>query len=300
MGIIGTPVIDPDSGTVYVVALTYENNTFVQRLHALDLTNGTERPHSPVVISAEDFDPAQEYQRPALLLSQGSVYVGHSSHCDMEPYHGFLFRFDAATLKPLGVINLSPGAVGNSIWQSGQGPAADADGNIFFVTSNGKWDGERNLADSIIRMSRDLVVQDWFTPINYPELDIRDWDLNSSGAMLVPGANAIIGVEKQGIAYLVDSAQLGHLGDEQALQKFRAAKGEVNVGPVYWNSATRGGMIYLWGQDDALKAYAFKNRSVEPTPLAVGAVTSAYPGGILSLSANGDTAGILWADAALT
>lgn len=300
MGIIGTPVIDPASGTLYVVALTYEKDTFVQRLHALDLSSGAERSHSPVVVSAEEFDPAQENQRPALLLLQGSVYVGHSSHCDMEPYHGFLFRFDATTLKQTGVINLSPGAEGNSIWQSGQGPAADGDGNIFFITSNGKWDGERNLSDSFIRMSRDLVVQDYFTPTNYPELDRRDWDLNSTGAMLIPGTNAMMGIGKQGIAYVIDRSNLGHLGDEHALQHFRAAKTQVNVGPVFWKSATKGGLFYIWGQDDALKVYAFKDGRFEPTPLAVGVATSSYPGGILSVSAHGDTGGILWANASLT
>jgi cytochrome c553 len=299
MGIIGTPVIDPAAGTLYVVALTYEGGAWVQRLHALDLSCGTERPRSPVIIKAEGFDPIFENQRPALLLSNRSVYVGYSSHCDVEPYHGYLFRFDPTTLDEQGVLNLSPGTVGNSIWQSGQGPAADEAGTIFFVTSNGTWDGARNLSDSFLKVSADLRVLDWFTPSNYEELDKRDADLNSSGAMLIPGTNEVMGVGKQGIVYVVDKDHLGHLGDEHALQRFRAARGEVNVGAVYWKSRVGGALVYIWGQDDALHAYTLKDGRFNPEPVAVGAATSAYPGGILSLSANGDTDGILWANAAL-
>jgi mono/diheme cytochrome c family protein len=299
MGIIGTPVIDPASRALYVVALTYEHGGWTQRLHALDLTTGGERPHSPVVITAEAFDPILQNQRPALLLSQGSVYVGYASHCDVTPYHGFLFRFDAATLEQRGVLNLSPGAQGNSIWQSGQGPAADEHGDIYFVTSNGTWDGDKNLSDSFLKVSPDLHVLDWFTPSNYPELDKRDADLNSSGAMLLPGTHRVMGVGKQGVIYLVDTEHFGHLGDEHVVQHFKAAKGEVNVGAVYWRSAARGGLVFNWGQDDALHVYSFAEGRFNPEPLAIGAATSAYPGGILSLSANGDTNGILWANAAL-
>lgn len=299
MGIIGTPVIDPAAHTLYVVALTFEGGGWVQRLHALDLATGADRPHSPAVIAAEAFSPILQNQRPALLLSQGSVYVGYASHCDVNPYHGFLFRYDAATLQQLGVLNLSPGAEGNSIWQSGQGPAADEQGNIYFVTSNGTWDGDKNLSDSFMKVSPDLHVLDWFTPTNYPELDKRDADLNSSGAMLLPGGHRVMGVGKQGVIYLIDTDHLGHLGDEHAVQNFKAAKGEVNVGAVYWHSATRGGLVFNWGQDDALHAYAYNDGRFNPEPLAVGAATSAYPGGILALSANGNTNGILWANAAL-
>jgi hypothetical protein len=142
-------------------------------------------------------------------------------------------------------------------------------------------------------------VLDWFTPTNYVELDKRDWDLNSSGAMLLPGTHRMMGAGKQGFVYLIDTDHLGNLGDEHAVQHFRVSKGEINVGAVYWESATHGGMVYSWGQDDALHVFAFKDGQFNQQPLAVGSATSAYPGGILSLSANGKTNGILWANAAL-
>jgi len=299
MGIIGTPAIDPETKTLYVVALTHENDGFVQRLHAVDIRTGAERPHSPTVITAADFDPILENQRPALLLSKGSLFVGYSSHCDVGVYHGFLFRFDPQTLRQTGLLNTSPGGEGNSIWQSGQGPAADDDGTIYFVTSNGTWDGQRNFGDSFLKVDRQMRIQDWFTPSNYLELDRRDQDLNSSGAMLLPGTHEVMCAGKQGLLYLVDTSHLGHLGDEHAVQVFRAAKTEVNGGAVYWKSSSRGAMVYLWGQDDALHVYAFDGNKLDPKPIAIGAHTSAYPGGILALSAEGETHGILWANAAL-
>ena len=52
-GIVGTPVIDPVLGTMYVVVRTKENGTaFVQKLHALDIATGLDRPNSPIVITA--------------------------------------------------------------------------------------------------------------------------------------------------------------------------------------------------------------------------------------------------------
>ncbi len=300
MGIIGTPVIDPATKTLYVVALTHEGDGFAQRLHALDLATGAERPGSPAAITADGFDPILENQRPALLLSRGSLYVGYSSHCDVGPYHGFLFRFDPRTLRRRGVLNLSPSADGNSVWQSGQGPAADAQGMIYLITSNGTWDGRNNLSNSFLKVDPALRVRDWFTPTNHQELDRRDLDLNSSGAMLLPGTREVMGAGKQGIVYLVDTRHMGNLGDRHAVQHFRAAKGEINSGAVYWRSATRGGMVFLWGQDDALRVFAFDHGRFDTKPIAVGRETAAYPGAMLALSANGGTGGILWANAALS
>ena len=113
IGITGTPVIDQATGTLYVVAKTKEGTNYVQRLHALDITTGAEKFGGPMVIQASvpgvgagndgngnvPFNALRENQRPALLLSNGVVYIGFASHEDVPPYHGWVLGYDAHTLQ---------------------------------------------------------------------------------------------------------------------------------------------------------------------------------------------------------
>jgi len=295
MGIIGTPVIDLQSGTLYIVALTRAGNGFMQRLHALDLATGADMPDSPVTITAPAFDPLMQNQRPALLLSGGTVYVGYASHCDKEPYHGFLMGYDAKSLRQTAVLNTSPTGSEASIWQSGQAPAVDAEGNIYVVTGNGSWDGKVNFSESFLKLSPELKIVDWFTPTNHLQLDKDDADLDSSGATLIPGTNLVLGGGKQGVLYVLDKRHLGHLGDENALQHFQASGSHLHSF-VYWKSDKKGGLLYVWGQRDHARVYGLKGDRLSETPVMMRPeVNQGHPGAMLSLSANGGKEGILWA-----
>lgn len=301
MGIIGTPVIDKTRGVLYVVALTRavaaagSGIGYTQRLHALDLATGADVPGSPVVISAPAFDPLMQNQRPGLMLANGMVYVGYASHCDKEPYHGFLMAYDAKTLAQVAVFNTSPTGSEASIWQSGQPPAADSEGNIFVVTGNGSWDGVSNFSESFLKLSPQLKLLDWFTPTNHFTLDKEDADLDSSGATLIPGTHLVMGGGKEGVLYTLDIRSLGHLGDEHALQHFRAAASHLHS-LVYWNSAKNGNLLYVWGQRDKAKVYKLEGNTIAETPLTKRDIPNeGHPGAMLSLSANGDKDGVLWA-----
>src|SRR5262249_13182241 len=109
IGITSTPVIDPNSGTLYVEAKTKENGAYFHRLHALDVSTGTEK-FAPVVIQGQvpgvgdgsfnnivSFDPLRPLQRAALLLSNNVLYLTFASLCDIDPYHGWVFAYDAQT-----------------------------------------------------------------------------------------------------------------------------------------------------------------------------------------------------------
>ncbi len=295
MGIIGSPVIDPVSGTLYVVASTKVGNGFNQRLHALDLATGADRSNSPVTITAPEFDSLMESQRPALLLSNNRIYVGYASHCDKGPYHGFLIGYDAKSLHQIGLFNTSPTGEQASIWQSGNGPAADAEGNIYFVTGNGSWDGKSNFGESFIKLDSNLKLLDWFTPSNYAHLNSIDGDLNTSGAMLVPGTDLVIDAGKQGILYLVNTNDMGHMGNDDAVQHFQVTGSQL-PSMVWWKSAKNGALLYMWGQKDRLRAYKFNSRKLDEKPFAIRPdATEGHPGAMMSLSANGDKDGILWA-----
>jgi len=301
MGIIGTPVIDKERGVLYVVALTRAGTLdgplsgFTQRLHALDMTTGADLPESPVVIRAEGFNALMQNQRPALALANGMVYVGYASHCDKEPYHGFLMAYDAKTLQQVSVLNTSPTGSEASIWQSGQGPAVDEAGNVYVVTGNGSWDGVNNFSESFMKLTPQLKLLDWFTPTNHFELDKRDEDLDSSGATLIPGTHLVLGGGKEGVLYTLDTRKLGHLGDEHAIQHFKATASHLHS-LVIWQSAKSGRLLYVWGQKDKAKVYKLDGDKLGETPWMTRDIPNqGHPGAMLSLSANGTKDGILWA-----
>ena len=301
LGIIGTPVIDKERGVLYVVALTQAGaldgprSGFTQRLHALDLATGADLPESPVVIEAEGFNALMQNQRPALMLANGMVYVGYASHCDKEPYHGFLMAYDAKTLHEVSVLNTSPTGLEASIWQSGQGPAVDEDGNIYVVTGNGSWDGVRNFSETFMKLSPKLELLDWFTPTNHFDLDKHDDDLDSSGATLIPGTHLVLGGGKEGVLYTLDTRNLGHLGDQHAIQHFKATASHLHS-LVFWQSAKSGNLLYVWGQKDKAKVYKLDGEKLGETPWMMRDIPNeGHPGAMLSLSANGNKDGILWA-----
>jgi hypothetical protein len=295
MGIVGTPVIDKARGVLYVVAITKSGAGFTQRLHELDLATGADLPESPVVIHAAGFDALMQNQRTGLLLANGMVYLGYGSHCDKGPYHGFLMAYDAKTLKQVAVFNTSPTGNGASLWHSGQGPAADADGNVYVVAGNGSWDGVKNLSESFLKFDAKLKLLDWFTPTNHVALDAKDNDLNSSGATLIPGTHLVLGGGKEGVLYALDTRKFGHLGDEHAVQHFQATASHLHS-LVYWDSEKAGKLLYVWGQRDKAKVYKYNGEKLGETPVVMRDIPNeGHPGAMLSLSANGGRDGILWA-----
>src|SRR4051812_23588175 len=130
VGVTGTPVIDLPAGTLYVNAFTHEGTNYIHRIHGLNITNGAERPFSPVVVSASFpgvgvgsnglgqviFSAKQQNQRCALTLAGGKLYVAYAGYGDTDPYHGWILGYDAATLQPLTnyVFNTSPNSTTNA------------------------------------------------------------------------------------------------------------------------------------------------------------------------------------------
>ena len=329
IGIVSTPVIDPVSGTIYLLARTKETSggitTFVQRLHALDITTGLDRSNSPVVINATysgngagnsggvlTFDSLRQNQRPALLLVNGIVYITWSSHCDNTPYHGWLMGYNAGTLQQVTTWMNTPNGNQGGLWMSGQGPAADTNGNIFLSTGNGTMDTTTNsdYSEAFLKLTNNngtISVASYFVPYNWSALNSGDLDLNTAGLLLIPGASLAISGGKSNWLYLVNRDNMGGLSgsssaDTNILQSWMVGVGshEVHGGPVWWRS-TNGSFIYVWvDTGDYLRQYQLTNGGLFNTNYyARGTPTggSGSPGGILSVSANGTNAGtgIVWA-----
>jgi hypothetical protein len=321
IGITGTPVIDPVSNTIYVVAKTKNttNSTYHQNLHAVDITSGAEMPGSPVEITASvagsgsgssggtiAFQPLYQLNRPGLLLLNGVVYIAFGSHGDIGPYHGWVLGYNASTLAQLAVFNTTPNGSEGAIWQGGQGLVADTD-NVYFMTGNGSFDantGGAEYGDSVVKLatSTGLSVSDYFTPDNQGSLNQSDADLGSGGPILLPGTSSIVGGGKDGILRLINTASMGEYNSvlNADMEEFQATSGIIMIGPIYWNSPNHGPVVYLWGPGDYLKAFEFLNGSFQTSPISQSTMTS--PAGNsnaapLSLSANGSTSGtgIVWA-----
>jgi uncharacterized protein (TIGR03437 family) len=317
VGITGTPVIDPTTGTLYVVAMTLEDfgRTYVHRLHALDVATGQEKPGSPVEIEASapgagdgntsvTFKPWLYKERAGLLLLNGVVYTAWSSNCDSGDYHGWLIGYDAKTLERVAIYTSTPNWEAGSIWQSGAAPAADGSGNIYIITGNGTFDaagGGSDLGDSVIKLSpaNALSVADYFTPFNAGLLDVKDIDLGSSGALLLPDSagtpqhpHLLVTGGKEGRVYLVDRDSMGHFSpssDSQIVQSLATAIGPLYGIPVYFNNT-----VFFSGQHDALKAFPISHGLLSETPSSESTGAIAGMGSVPSISANGALQGIVW------
>ena len=288
VGILSTPVIDPNTGTLYVVAETYRNNVTSFTLHALNITTGSDV-STPAVIqgsvagSASDavggvlsFTAFDQWQRSALLLANGQIYIGFGSHQDTTPYHGWLFSYNAGSLARTGVFCVSPNNGESGVWQGGVGIAADTKGYVYFETGNGPFNvntGGVDYGDSVIKMlssSSGLTAVDYFTPSTQLNDDLDDWDLGSAGVILIPGTNLAAAAGKDGIFYIVNTGNLGKYNSSadqnfqewQATYAFNSSIGGFWGGNyLYYNST-----LYGFGERDYLKAWPFNGTQFVTTP----------------------------------
>lgn len=331
IGITSTPVIDRGSGpngTIYVVAMSKNSSgTYFQRIHALDVTTGSEEFGGPTTIQAMYpgtgdnsqngnviFDPAQYTEREGLLLLNGVVYTGWTSHCDDRPYTGWVIGYGESTLAQTSVLNLTPNGSEGAIWQSGGGIASDGS-NLFLLTANGTFDTVLNgnngfpiLGDygnafvKISPVNNLLTVTDYFAMHNTVAESDQDQDFGSSGALVLPPMqdssgvthSLAIGAGKDTNIYIVDRTNMGKFNastDSAIYQKVRQALvgGNWSV-PAYYN-----GNVYFGPVGNNLLEFRFTNAKLLTSPVAKSSTAFTYPGTTPSISSNGSGSGIVWA-----
>ncbi|HEX3739770.1 MAG TPA: hypothetical protein VHV29_08590 [Terriglobales bacterium] len=333
IGVVGTPVIDPATLTLYVVSKSEiggcDSGTprvFHQRLHAIDLTTGNEKFSAPIDLSASvsgtgdgssggtlKFNLRTHNQRSALALVNGVVYLCWASHEDTWPYHGWLLGYSASNVQQqVGIFNTSPNGRLAGIWMAGGAPAADGLGNLYLTTGNGTFDADQTTSpnndygDSFIKIgiSAGLSPLDYFTPDDQLFLSQDDIDLGSGGVVLLPDQNQgpvlhlLVGGGKEGIIYVVDRDNMGKYlqsTNGQIVQSFPANNGNFST-PAFWENN-----LYIAGAEhgktDNLRSYTFSPATGLFTTSAssVSSHSFPFPGATPAISSSGNSNGIVWA-----
>ncbi|GGB10026.1 discoidin domain-containing protein [Puia dinghuensis] len=325
IGIVGTPVIDTTTNTIYLVARSVNTSgtqVFKQYLHAMDITTGNEKANSPVLITDTvagnayggantPFNPQTQNQRAGLLLLNGTVYIAWGSHCDLDPYHGWIMGYDETTLQRKIGYCTTPDGFGGGIWLSGGGLPADASGNIYATTGNGTigvgadFTNNRNRGESMVKLAdsgNTLKVVDYFAPYNANTLINNDLDFGSTEVLLIPNMNRVLAGCKDGNLYLADVNNLGQFdtAGNHNFQTIPLGSNALFHSNFGYYQGTAKEFIYTWPENTDLKAFPV-NRVAGNLDVA-HVVTAGYPGPIgasgatFSSSSNGsvDSTGIVW------
>jgi hypothetical protein len=331
IGILGTPVIDPATNLLYVIAKSKVSGTngtpatnCHQRLHAINLLDGSEPVPANDLTTAiavsgtgdgssagtVTFNTLRENQRPGLVLANEVVYAAWASHGDVGPYHGWVVGFDKSTLRIVSVFNANPDGSDTGIWMSGGAPSVDSGGNMYFLTGNGTFDadsGGPDYGDSTVKLSTSggLSVAGYFTPADQQSLSAGDADHGAGGAAILvdqpsgsPHQHLVIGGGKEGNLFLLNRDNLGGYGgsanppDSNAVQKFSIGNA-IFATAAFWNNS-----LYIAGIGGPLKAFSFdmtKGQFNTAASSQSGSVNFGFPGATPSVSSSGTTNGIVWA-----
>ena len=332
IGITATPVIDPVSGTIYCEVKTLEGgNTFVHRLHALDIATGLERTNlnSPVVIQCTNYlgigtgvgdndgqnpphvswNAEKEHDRPALTLLNGQVYLAYASHGDNQPYHGWLFGYNATNLSLApGVYNATPNGIEGGFWDGGGGPSVDSEGNMYLQTGNGSFDQitnittSNNYAMSLIKFSttNGLQMVDFFAPSDAVALSGGDEDLGSAAPIILPDSagstnhpHLVVGGGKTSPIYVVDRDNMKQWNGtaDQIVQEFNGSYGgDRDTTPAFFNNT-----MYIFDSNGKIGAYSITNAQFNTTPVETPDIYFNKGGATACISASGTSNAIAWA-----
>jgi len=331
IGITSTPVIalkaGAAEGAIFAVAMSKDTSgNYHQRLYKRNLATG-----GPLAAAVEiaarypgtgedsgggyvNFAPGQYKERSGLLLLGGVVYLAWASHCDDQPYTGWIMGYNARTLAQTSVIDVTPNGAEGAIWGAGAGLAADSGGYIYFLDANGTFDTALNAqgfpakgdyGNAFIKLSTaggQLTVSDYFTMYNTTAESDADEDLGSGGALVLPDmtdANGrvrhlAIGAGKDANIYLVNRDNMGKFNPANDSAIYQELDGAL-PGGIWSMPAYHHGRVYFGAAGGPIRAFQFSKAVLSPAPVSTTAFTYPYPGATPSISANGTTNGILWA-----
>lgn len=320
IGIIGTPVIDPTTNTLYVVSkvedlenIDTQPPTFAQYLHAIDLATGKEKFDGPSLIAATDtlpnstsidFNPLLGNQRGALTLLDGNVYIPEASHGDVGDFHGWVMAYAADDVQKQAAFFMdTPYGARGGIWMAGDGLATDG---TYLYSSDGDGDfsatpGAQNFGESTVKLDPStLKVVDYFATYDAEKDGQDDLDAGTGGVHLVTdktsSSTLLVTGDKQGDIYVLDPQDLGGYSSSTNNDIQEIALGK----PLLNNMAYFDQTLYAGGNNLPLQAFTLNDGKFSATATSKTGNTFGT-GGFNGqgtnpiVSADGTSDGIVWA-----
>ncbi len=249
IGILSTPVIDPQTRTIYVAGAIGTTTIMRHEVHALSVDDGTEKAGWPVDAATANaatasFSVMPQNQRSALSLVGGTLYVAYGGHVgDCGNYHGWVLGISAANPKMSGAW--STGGVGEGIWAAG-GMASDGNG-VFAMTGNSTAGVATHLdSEEVVRLTGLAAFTrsnaNTYFPITWRTMDSADADLGSNSPVYVqvPGATPssyIVAISKDGHMFLLDSTNLGGMNGHVVDFSVAASGMSIHAVPAAYTTA---------------------------------------------------------------
>ena len=283
VGITSTPVIDPATGRIYVVADTWNGSSsasIAHQLFALNLSDGSVAV-GPVPVDPPGSTHTDQLQRASLALDAGKVIIGYGGNDgDCGSYHGWLVAVPEGG-GSLQTFEVDPSTNGGAIWAAGNAPAIDSAGDIWTSTGNGS-SSSFAYQESVIRLDPNLNVLDYWAPSNWSSLDSSDTDLGSAMPLLLPNG-LVFQIGKAGVGYLLSFSNLGHTGGAPVFQASvcnGSFGGGIYVNGVIYVACSNGvHALSLNGNSFApLSLWTVNSSAVGPPIFAGGLVWSAGTG----------------------
>ena len=212
LGVTSTPVIDPRSGTVYVVGEISDGHGGVtHRLEGLSVATGA-------VTLSEGVDPplpgkehaAQLLQRASLALGNGRVYIAYGGNDgDCGTYNGWVVGVNETGPAHQVDFRVASDGHGGAIWESGGAPALDAAGHLYVTTGNANPDppqggpDPKKYTESVVELSPDL------TPLSSYKDRVAggDEDLATGNPVLLPNGE-LFAVGKTDVGFVLRQSDL--------------------------------------------------------------------------------------------
>lgn len=247
LGITGTPIYDQSDGLVYAVA---ETSGYQHVLFGLSVTTGAVEVQRDIDVTSAANQAAYDQQRPALAIDDGEVFASFGGLAgDCGPYIGGVV---GVALNGKGALTSwhTPTSREGAVWGTA-GPVVGPDGDLWIANGNGAaesgdpYDGSDSVTRLGISASGALYRQDFFAPSTWADDNANDLDLGSTQPALAANDSTLI-MGKRGVAYLLDTTDLGGIGSSRAQLAICKAFGAAAVsGSTVYEPCQGGGLAAI-------------------------------------------------------